>query len=171
MIFVCDALPSPPPPPPTATATVAIDVGGSVGLQAEWNMSLNKLNIEIIVGPLSALLRIRCIYVAHAHTHISAHKASQCYIIFLKHRKLVIFCFSILFDACFVWNACIQHTNLKCVNFQSFVCCLSVARLCLFIYSQCNAHIDLNFGARRIMCINEMQKIGTFSVIESLVIR
>lgn len=65
MIFVCDALP--PPSPPPQTATVAINVGGSVGLQAEWNMSLNKLNIEIIVGPLSALLRIRCIYVAHAH--------------------------------------------------------------------------------------------------------
>lgn len=55
MIFVCEALPPSPPPPPTTTASVGIDDGGSVGLQAEWNMSLNKLNTEIIVGPLSAL--------------------------------------------------------------------------------------------------------------------
>lgn len=62
---------------------VAVDDGGSsVELQAEWNMSLNKLNIEIIVGPVSAPSRIRCTYVAYMsaiHTSIQKHLNATSY--------------------------------------------------------------------------------------------
>ena len=105
MIFVCDTL------PPTATAAdavaVAIDDDASDGLQVKWNISqLNKLNREIIVGPCRFSLFVRNTIRTHSGCQCKGLCVCVCVRVlylnatsFLRHRKLVISCFSISVDA------------------------------------------------------------------------
>lgn len=82
---------------------------------------------------------------------------SECYIIFLRHRKLIISCFSILFAKFSVRNACTHAHSiyLKCVNFPVPQFCLPVPlpHICWTYYVRIYIfgliYIALNF------CINK----------------